>query len=180
MGRQNGNPESRQFGSFSSSAKSGIASTRHCFFQSSFLGNFRKTITISKSSGAPRSDSPQTHSKIKLAFREVGSKTPEASRPAPSQICSNKRKSDSRMRFAAIKFHACGNITICFGLFLRTVVTAVIAQAQERYRCSVHKHDSICVTTGQGSRCSQRKSCTSNRSSTSCFGFCAVTPIFVT
>jgi hypothetical protein len=38
MGSRTGNPESRQFGSFSSPVKTAIASTRHCF--SSFeLGN---------------------------------------------------------------------------------------------------------------------------------------------
>src|SRR6266480_3935971 len=109
-----------------------------------------------------------------LLFENVPGSTPVA-----SQIRNNK-KILFRECVRHDKISACDNITICSGSCLRTVVTAPIAQAQERCRCLVHRDDSICAPTGRGSRYSQRKSCTSNRLSTSCFGSCAVTPTLAT
>lgn len=76
------------------------------------------------------------------------------------------------------RFFTCGNTTIFSGWFLKKVSRAPIAPALARCRSSARKHGSICGRQGRDFRCSQQRSCTSNRSSTSCFGFCAATRTF--
>ena len=76
------------------------------------------------------------------------------------------------------KFLGCDSITICSGSYSKKVSREPIARARERYLSSERRRDLICARTDRDSRCSQQKSCTSNRSFTSCFGFCAVIPMF--
>ena len=91
-----------------------------------FENRFRTHISISKTVGASVLSQSEIHSIERILFREC---------------------------VLQDKISVCDNITISFGSCLKMVVTVPIAQAQERYRCLVHRPDSICARTGPDSRC---------------------------
>jgi hypothetical protein len=153
MGRRAGNPEPRQFGSFSSSLKAAIVSTRHGCVWGAQAARLRLPATVPETSLHQQSQR-SAGARVSASCRDQqasGLCSPESRRC--SEMRNRQKKISSRVRNQADKISACDNITICSGSCLRTVMNAPIAQAQEPYRCLVRRRDSICATTGRGSRC---------------------------
>ena len=94
---------------------------------------------------------PSAFRELRLALTHLFENSPSIT-PSQSQIRGNKKFCFANPLHRD-KISACDNITICSGSCLRTVMTVPIAPAQERYRCLVHRRDSICAQTVLDSHC---------------------------
>src|SRR5439155_23072703 len=124
----------------------------------------------------------QVHGKLLSKVRLNSCKAFQTFRALRGSQSQNRNRKEILFRECAHrdKILACDNITTCCDSCSITVDHATIAPAQEHYQFSGPRRGLICALTDQDSRCSRRKSCTSNPSFMSYFGFCAAIPTSVT